>query len=152
MAHFGDVQNEIYLRGLGGERPELPMTADGLEHAARAVLSGEAFGYIAGGASSERTVAANREAFARWWIAAVDGRAPVLLDSRIRCGADVMLALALGTHAVLLGRPWVYGMALAERGVTHVLRNLLGDLDLTLALAGHTRPEELSAEAVVGVA
>jgi isopentenyl diphosphate isomerase/L-lactate dehydrogenase-like FMN-dependent dehydrogenase len=387
MAHFGDVQNEIYLRGLGGEHPELPMTADGLEHAARAVLSGEAFGYIAGGASSERTVAANREAFARWrivprmlrtvierdlsttvlgtpmtapvltapvgvlghvhpdaeravtraaaalgipsvlstaastsiedvaaaapeahrwyqlywprdhelaesfvrraeaagneaivvtldaWVlgwrprdlqlaylpflraegianylsdpvfrsrlsdppeeseeamqlaaltcvelfgnpalswpdlallrewttlpivlkgichpedaraaldagidgvivsnhggrqvdgaraaldclpdvvAAVDGRAPVLLDSGIRCGADVLIALALGAQAVLLGRPWVYGMALAgERGVTHVLRNLLGDLDLTLALAGHTRPAELSAEAVV---
>ena len=83
-------------------------------------------------------------------VAAVDGRAPVLLDSGIRCGADVIIALALGAQAVLLGRPWVYGMALAgERGVTHVLRNLLGDLDLTLALAGHARPSELSAETVV---
>lgn len=387
MAHFGDVQSEVYLRGLAGERPELPMTADGLEHAARGALTREAFAYVAGGASSERTVAANREAFARWriiprmlravterdlattvlgtpmtalvltapvgglgqvhpdadravtraaaglglpsvlstvsstsiedvaavapdaprwfqlywprdpelaesfvrraeasgyralvvtldtwalgwrprdlelahlpflrgeglasylsdpvfrsrlpsppeesedalrmavltwtglfgnpglgwmdlallreWtrlpivlkgichpddarsaldagidgvivsnhggrqvdgaratldclpdiVAAVDGRASVLLDSGIRCGADVIIALALGAQAVLLGRPWVYGLALAgERGVTHVLRSLLGDLDLTLALSGHSRPEELSAETVV---
>ncbi len=387
MAHFGDVQSEVYLRGLAGERPELPMTADGLEHAARGALTSEVFAYVAGGASTERTVAANREAFARWriiprmlsavserdltttvlgtpmtapvltapvgvlgqvhpdaeravtraaaalglpsvlstvsstsiedvadvapgtprwfqlywpsdpelaesfvrraeaagygalvvtldtwalgwrprdlelahlpflrgeglanylsdpvfrsrlpsppeesedalqtavltWVglfgnpglgwtdlaelrewtqlpivlkgichpddarsaldagidgvivsnhggrqvdgaraaldclpdvaAAVDGRAPVLLDSGIRCGADVIIALALGAQAVLLGRPWVYGLALAgERGVTHVLRSLLGDLDLTLALSGHSRPGEVSAETVV---
>lgn len=387
MAHFGDVQSEVYLRGLAGERPELPMTADGLEHAARGALSAEAFAYIVGGASSERTVAANRAAFARYrivprmlrpiserdlsttllgtpmtapvltapvgvlgqvhpdaeravtraaaalgvtsvlstassvtmedvaasapgahrwfqlywprdpelaesfvrraesagyeaivltvdtwalgwrprdlelahlpflraegianylsdpvfrsrlanppeeseeatqqavltWVglfgnpglgwsdltmlrewtrlpillkgichpddarialdagidgvivsnhggrqvdgaraaldclpgvvAAVEGRAPVLLDSGIRCGADVVIALALGAQAVLLGRPWVYGMALdGEHGVTHVLRSLLADLDLTLALSGHARPADLSAETVI---
>lgn len=387
MPHFGDVQSEIYLRGLGGERPELPMSADGLEHAARGALSAEAFGYVAGGASSERTMAANREAFGRhrivprmlrgvterdlsttlfgtqlaapvltapvgvlglvhpdaeravttaaaamgitsvlstasstsiedvaaaapdaqrwfqlYWprdlelaeslvrraekagnqaivvtvdtwalgwrprdlelahlpflradgianylsdpvfrsrldeppeaseqamqmavltwaglygnpeltfsdlarlrdwtsvpilvkgichpddaraaldagadgivvsnhggrqvdgargaldclpgvVGAVDGRGPVLFDSGIRCGADVVVALALGAQAVLLGRPWIYGLGLAgERGVTHVLRSLLADLDLTLALSGHTGPQELSAESVV---
>ncbi|MGH3997901.1 MAG: alpha-hydroxy-acid oxidizing protein [Pseudonocardiaceae bacterium] len=387
MAHFGDVSREIYLRGLAGQRPELPMTADGLEAAAQRVLPAEAFGYVAGGASSERTVAANREAFGRWrivprmlrgvtewdlsttvlgtpmtapvltapigalglvhpdadlavtraaaalglvsvlstvssatledvaaaagdagrwfqlywprdpalaeslvgraeaagyqaivvtvdtwslswrprdlqlahlpfldgrhianylsdpvfrarldappeesaqamqqavrtwmelfgnpalgwsdlsllrkWtqlpvlikgichpddaraalehgadgvvvsnhggrqvdgaraaldclpdvVAAVDGRAPVLLDSGIRCGADVLIALALGAHAVLLGRPWVYGLGLAGRsGVEHVLRAVLGDLDLMLALAGYSRPEELSAHSIV---
>lgn len=387
MAHFGDVSREIYLRGLAGQRPELPMTADGLEAAAQHVLSAEAFGYVAGGASTERTVAANREAFARWrivprmlrrvterdlsttvlgtpmtapvltapigalglvhpdadlavtraaaklglvsvlstvssatledvaaaagdagrwfqlywprdpalaeslvgraeaagyqaivvtvdtwslswrprdlqlghlpflhakyianylsdpvfrarldappeesaqamqqavrtwmelfgnpalgwsdlsllreWtrlpvlikgichpddaraalehgadgvvvsnhggrqvdgaraaldclpdvVAAVDGRAPVLLDSGIRCGADVLIALALGAHAVLLGRPWVYGLGLAGRsGVEHVLRAVLGDLDLMLALAGYSRPAELSAHSIV---
>src|ERR671917_1145786 len=68
VAHFGDVSREIYLRGLAGQRPELPMTADGLEAAAQRVLPAEAFGYVAGGASTERTVAANREAFARWRI------------------------------------------------------------------------------------
>ncbi|MGH3902683.1 MAG: alpha-hydroxy-acid oxidizing protein [Pseudonocardiaceae bacterium] len=387
MAHFGDLQNEIYLRGLAGERPDLPMTSDGLEAAARGVLSAEAFGYVAGGASSERTVTANRQAFARWrivprmlrgvterdlsttvlgtsmsapvltapvgvlgqvhpdaeravaraaaavgltsvlstvsstsledvaaaapdsphwfqlywprdrelaeslvrraeragyraimvtvdtwslgwrprdlelghlpflrgegianylsdpvfrsrlsappeasaqamqeavlaWVglfgnpalswpdlralrewtrlpilikgichpddaraaldhgadaivvsnhggrqvdgaraaldclsdvvAVVGERAPVLLDSGIRCGADVVTALALGARAVLLGRPWVYGLALAGgRGVEHVLRGILGDLDLTLALAGYARPGELAAPAVV---
>ncbi|MGA9691598.1 MAG: lactate 2-monooxygenase, partial [Pseudonocardiaceae bacterium] len=64
MAHFGDLVNEIYLGGLAGARPELPMTADGLEAAAREVLPAEAFSYVAGGASTERTVAANRAAFA----------------------------------------------------------------------------------------
>ncbi len=388
MAHFGDMVNEIYLGGLAGVRPELPMTADGLEAAAREALPAEAFSYVAGGASTERTVAANREAFARWrivprmlrgvtardlsttvvgtsmaapvltapvgvlglvhpdadlavtrataalgltsvlstlssatmediaaaapdaacwfqlywprdpelaeslvrraetagyqaivvtvdtwslgwrprdlalahlpflhakgianylsdpvfrarltappeespqamqlavrawlevfgnpalgwsdlsllrqWtrlpilikgichpddaraaldhgvdalvvsnhggrqvdgaratldclpgvISAVDGRAPVLLDSGIRCGADVLIALALGAQAVLLGRPWVYGLGLAgQRGVTHVLRVLLADLDLTLALAGYASPSELGAHSVIG--
>ena len=383
MAHFGDLAKEIYKKGLAGQRPDLPMTADGLEAAARHVLPGEALGYVAGGASTERTIAANREAFARWrivprmlrgvterdlsttvlgtpmaapvltapigvlglvhpdadlavtraaaalgltsvlstassttledvaaaapeaprwfqlywprdpelaeslvrradaagyqaivltvdtwalgwrprdlalahlpflqrkgianylsdpvfqarlgglpptpeqavqawaevfgnpalswsdlarlreWtalpllvkgichpddaraaldhgvdglvvsnhggrqvdgsrgaldclpgvVAAVDGRAPVLLDSGVRCGADVLIALALGAQAVLLGRPWVYGLGLAgQRGVEHVLRVILADVDLTLALAGYARPAELSAHSVV---
>jgi lactate 2-monooxygenase len=387
VVHFGDVASEIYLRGVAGERPGLPMTADGLEAAARGVLSAEAFSYVAGGASTERTVAANREAFARWrivprvlrgitkrdlstsvlgtpmrapvliapvgalglvhadadvgvsraaaalgvtsvlstlsshtleevaaaapdahrwyqlywprdpevaeslvgraeaagyraivvtvdawslgwrprdlalanlpflraegianylsdpvfrsrldalpeesaramqmavrtWVelfgnpalgwsdlsllrqwtrlpvlikgichpddaraaldhgadgvvvsnhggrqvdgaraaldclpgvlAAVDGRAPVLLDSGIRGGADVVIALALGARAVLLGRPWVYGLGLAgQRGVEHVLRAVLGDLDLTLTLAGYCCPAELNAHSIV---
>lgn len=387
MAHFGDLANEIYRAGLTGQRPELPMTADGLEVAAREVLPAEAFSYVAGGASTERTIAANRAAFARWrilprmlrgvierdlsttvvgtpmaapvltapvgvlglvhpdadlavaraaaalgltsvlstassttledvaavapdaarwfqlywprdpqlaeslvrraetagyqaivltvdtwslgwrprdlalaqlpflqakgianylsdpvfrarldappeesasamrlavrawteifgnpalswsdlallrqWtrlpvlikgichpddartaldhgvdalvvsnhggrqvdgaraaldclpdvVAAVDGRAPVLLDSGIRCGADVLIALALGAQAVLLGRPWVYGLGLAgQRGVAHVLRTLLADFDLTLALAGYASPAELGAHSVV---
>ncbi|MGH3824057.1 MAG: lactate 2-monooxygenase [Pseudonocardiaceae bacterium] len=387
MTHFGDLANEIYLRGLAGKRPDLPMTADGLEAAARDVLPAEAFSYVAGGASTERTITANRAAFARWrivprmlrgithrdlsttvlgtsmsapvltapigalglvhpdadlavtrvaaalgltsvlstvssatledvaaaapesgrwfqlywprdpelaeslvkraeaagyraivltvdtwalgwrprdlqlghlpflrgtglanylsdpvfrarliappeesaqamqmairrclelfgnpalswedlallrqWtrlpvlvkgvchpddaraaldhgvealvvsnhggrqvdgaraaldclpdvVAAVDGRAAVLLDSGIRCGADVLIALALGAQAVLLGRPWVYGLGLAgQRGVEHVLRVVLGDLDLTLALAGYARSTELRMHSVV---
>jgi isopentenyl diphosphate isomerase/L-lactate dehydrogenase-like FMN-dependent dehydrogenase len=83
-------------------------------------------------------------------VAAVGGRAPVLLDSGIRCGADVLIALALGAQAVLLGRPWVYGLGLAgQRGVAHVLGALLGDFDLTLALAGYASPAELDAHSVV---
>jgi isopentenyl diphosphate isomerase/L-lactate dehydrogenase-like FMN-dependent dehydrogenase len=51
---------------------------------------------------------------------------------------------------VLLGRPWVYGLGLAgQRGVEHVLRAVLGDLDLALALAGYARPAELNAHSVV---
>lgn len=68
---------------------------------------------------------------------AVDGRAPVLLDSGIRSGSDVARALALGATAVCLGRPWVYGLALAgAAGVSQVIRDVLAELDLTLALAG----------------
>ncbi|GAA0899749.1 lactate 2-monooxygenase [Pseudonocardia zijingensis] len=70
-------------------------------------------------------------------VAAVDGRAPVLFDSGIRTGADAAVALALGADAVLLGRPFVYGLALGgQDGVRHVLRSVLAELDLTLALSG----------------
>src|SRR5205085_11662451 len=68
MAHFGDLAKDIDQRGLAGDRPDLPMTADGLEAAARQVLPPGALSYVAGGASTERTIAANREAFARWRI------------------------------------------------------------------------------------
>ena len=69
--------------------------------------------------------------------AAVGGRIPVLLDSGVRGGADAFKALALGAAAVLLGRPYVYGLALAgEEGVREVLRNMAADLDLTMGLAG----------------
>jgi lactate 2-monooxygenase len=68
----------------------------------------------------------------------------VLFDSGIRGGADVAKALALGADAVLLGRPYLWGLALAgEAGVRIVLRSLLGELDLTLALSGHTSPATL---------
>ena len=68
MAHFGDLAKEIYQRGLAGQRPDLPMTADGLEAAARHLLPAGALSYVAGGASTERTMTANREAFTRWRI------------------------------------------------------------------------------------
>jgi isopentenyl diphosphate isomerase/L-lactate dehydrogenase-like FMN-dependent dehydrogenase len=62
----------------------------------------------------------------------------VLFDSGVRTGADVAVALALGADAVLLGRPYAYGLALGgQDGVTHVLRSVLAEMDLTLALAGH---------------
>lgn len=69
--------------------------------------------------------------------AAVGDRGTVLFDSGIRCGADVVIALALGADAVLYGRPWVYGLGVAGKsGVEHALRCLLADVDLTMAMAG----------------
>jgi isopentenyl diphosphate isomerase/L-lactate dehydrogenase-like FMN-dependent dehydrogenase len=70
-------------------------------------------------------------------VEAVAGRLPVVFDSGIRSGADVYKALALGARAVLLGRPWVYGLALdGAAGVRAVLRHVLAELDLTMALTG----------------
>jgi lactate 2-monooxygenase len=72
------------------------------------------------------------------------GDVPVLFDSGVRSGADVFTALCLGARAVLLGRPWVYGLALAgEDGVRHVLRSIMAEFDLTMALTGQTSVHEL---------
>jgi lactate 2-monooxygenase len=70
---------------------------------------------------------------------AVGAELPLLFDSGVRGGADVFKALALGADAVCVGRPYIYGLALAgQAGVEHVLRCLLAELDLTLALSGYT--------------
>jgi isopentenyl diphosphate isomerase/L-lactate dehydrogenase-like FMN-dependent dehydrogenase len=75
----------------------------------------------------------------------------VLLDSGVRSGADVFKALALGADAVLLGRPYIWGLALEGRpGVETVLRMLLAELDLTMALAGQARVGDLGPSALEG--
>jgi lactate 2-monooxygenase len=67
----------------------------------------------------------------------VDGAVPVLMDSGIRSGADVFTALALGATAVMVGRPFVYGLAIAgTAGVRTVLEHVVAELDLTMGLAG----------------
>ncbi|WP_246186876.1 alpha-hydroxy-acid oxidizing protein [Microlunatus speluncae] len=82
-------------------------------------------------------------------MAAVDDRIPVLLDSGVRTGADVIKAVALGAAAVLIGRPYVYGLALAGAdGVREVIDNLAADLDLTLGLSGHRAVSELGPESI----
>ncbi|OLT14459.1 alpha-hydroxy-acid oxidizing enzyme [Pseudonocardia sp. CNS-139] len=79
-------------------------------------------------------------------VAAVDGRAAVLFDSGVRTGADAAVALALGADAVLLGRPYAYGLALGgQDGVRHVVRSVLAELDLTLALSGFADLTQLRA-------
>jgi lactate 2-monooxygenase len=78
--------------------------------------------------------------------AAVGPDAPVLMDGGIRGGADVLKALALGANAVLLGRPYVYGLAVGgQAGVEAVLRQLAAETDLTLALMGGTVARNLDA-------
>jgi lactate 2-monooxygenase len=68
----------------------------------------------------------------------------ILYDSGIRTGSDAVKALALGADAVLLGRPYIWGMALeGAEGVEKVIRHVLAELDLTMALAGCTAPDQL---------
>jgi lactate 2-monooxygenase len=84
---------------------------------------------------------------------AVGGRIPVLLDSGIRGGADAFKALALGATAVLIGRPYVYGLAAGgEGGVREVIQNLLAEFDLTMGLAGCTSVAEIGPESVTRAA
>ncbi|MFY1621311.1 alpha-hydroxy-acid oxidizing protein, partial [Micromonospora sp. WMMD736] len=70
---------------------------------------------------------------------------PVLFDSGIRSGADIVKALALGATAVGIGRPYAYGLALGGAdGVVHVLRSLLAEADLIMAVDGYPTRADLT--------
>ena len=81
---------------------------------------------------------------------AVEGRIPILLDSGVRGGADAFKAIALGASAVLIGRPYVYALAIGgEAGVRELIANFNADFDLTMGLAGCRSVAEIGPEAVV---
>lgn len=70
-------------------------------------------------------------------VETVSGKAEILLDSGVRRGTDILKALALGAKAVLIGRPYIWGLAAnGETGVTQVLNILKQELDTDMALAG----------------
>ena len=78
-------------------------------------------------------------------VDAVGDRLAVLFDSGVRTGTDTYKALALGADAVLVGRPYVYGLALdGQEGVRHVMRTLLAEFDLSLANGGYRSHRKLS--------
>ncbi|SDG20686.1 FMN-dependent dehydrogenase, includes L-lactate dehydrogenase and type II isopentenyl diphosphate isomerase [Lentzea fradiae] len=82
-------------------------------------------------------------------VEAVGEQVDVLFDSGVRTGADIVKALALGAKAVMVGRPFAYGLAHGGQvGVKHVLRGLLADFDLTLGLSGHRSPADLGPDAL----
>ena len=73
----------------------------------------------------------------------------ILFDSGVRGGSDVFKALALGADAVCLGRPYIWGLALeGQGGVEAVLKMILAELDLTMALCGYTAPAQLTPDAL----
>ena len=77
------------------------------------------------------------------------GDVPVLFDSGIRSGADIVTALAMGAKAVGIGRPYAYGAALAGTdGIVHVLRSLLAEADLIMAIDGYPALADLSRDAL----
>jgi 4-hydroxymandelate oxidase len=76
---------------------------------------------------------------------AVGGSVPLLLDGGIRRGTDVVKALALGAKAVAIGRPVLWGLAVAgEEGVTQVLEMLRAELERALTLCGCGSPRDLA--------
>ena len=77
------------------------------------------------------------------------GDVPVIFDSGIRSGADIVKAIALGATAVAVGRPYAYGLALGgARGAVHVLRSLLAEADLIMAVNGYPSLADLTPEAL----
>jgi isopentenyl diphosphate isomerase/L-lactate dehydrogenase-like FMN-dependent dehydrogenase len=80
-------------------------------------------------------------------VAAVAGKVPVLFDSGIRHGSDALKAIALGAKAVLLGRLYLWGLAVAgEQGVREAVINLLADMDVTMGLCGTASCRDLNSE------
>ncbi|WP_431237011.1 lactate 2-monooxygenase [Mycolicibacterium aichiense] len=85
-------------------------------------------------------------------VVAAAGDVPVLFDSGIRSGADIVKALALGAKAVGIGRPYAYGAALAGTdGIVHVLRSLLAETDLIMAIDGYPTLGDLTPAALRAV-
>ena len=77
---------------------------------------------------------------------AVAGQIPVLFDSGIRSGTDVLMALALGARAVLIGRPYIYGLAAGgAQGVERVIAILRDELERAMALTGRRSIAEIDA-------
>ncbi|MGA9840043.1 MAG: alpha-hydroxy-acid oxidizing protein [Thermoplasmata archaeon] len=130
------------------ERTRLPIVVKGILHARDAVEAMEAGanGLIVsnhGGRQVDGSIPALRALAS---VAAEAGRGvPVLFDSGIRRGADAVKAIALGAQAVLLGRPYVWGLAVrGEDGVRETVENFLADFDLTMALSGRAKIVELT--------
>ncbi len=82
-------------------------------------------------------------------VDAVAGRVPVLLDGGVRRGTDVLKAIALGAHAVLIGRSHLWGLSVAgEAGVKHALDLLREEIDLAMAIGGFGSLDELDRSTV----
>lgn len=132
------------------DRTALPIVLKGIQHpddARRALDAGVDGIYVSTHAGRQVDGAVGALTSLPSVVEAVDGRAPVILDSGIRSGADIVRALALGATAVGVGRAWVYGLAIGgEEGARTVLRNLIAELDLTLGLAGCASISELVPE------
>ena len=132
-ASWKDVE---WLRGLW-DRPLLLKGVLHPDEARRAVALG-VDGIIVSNHGGRQLDAAPASVEALPWVVdAVAGRVPVLMDGGVRRGSDVLKALALGARACLIGRPQLWGVAVAgEAGVAWVLELLRGEIDRVMAMCG----------------
>ena len=142
-------ENLSYLR----ERTSLPIYLKGVQHRddARLAIEHGVDGIVVsnhGGRQVDNAVA-SLDALPGV-VDEVAGRVPVLFDSGVRSGADAFVAIALGAQAVLVGRPWVYGLALAGAdGVRAVMQHVQAELDLTMGLVGVKSIDEITRDLLV---
>jgi lactate 2-monooxygenase len=133
-------------------RTELPILLKGIQHPddARRAIEAGVDGIVVSNHGGRQIDGAIGSLDALAEIApVVDHRLTVLFDSGIRSGADVFKAIALGADAVLIGRPYLYGLALGgAEGVRSVMENIVAEFDLTLGLAGLTSVAEIGPDAV----
>ncbi len=156
--HFLGVQANPALSwddlGWLREQTELPIVVKGIQHPgdAREAVARGVDGIVVSNHGGRQVDGAIGSLDALPAIAeAVGEDLAVLFDSGIRGGADAIKALALGADAVCLGRPYVWGLALeGQQGVETVLKMVLAELDLTMALCGYTRPDQLGPDALAG--
>ncbi|WP_339322436.1 alpha-hydroxy-acid oxidizing protein [Paenibacillus sp. FSL W8-0194] len=82
----------------------------------------------------------------------IQGKIPIIMDSGIRRGADILKAIALGATAVLVGRPYAYALAVAgQSGVEEVIKHLMAETELQLAISGRSRIEEVDQSLIMKV-
>lgn len=85
-------------------------------------------------------------------IEAVKGKVPVLMDSGIRRGADILKAIALGASAVLIGRPYAYALAVAgESGVQEVIEHFIAETELQLTISGRSTIRDIDSSFVTKI-
>jgi lactate 2-monooxygenase len=151
-ATFGKVltwDDLPWLKGLS----RMPLVLKGICHpddARRAIDAGADAIYVSnhGGRQANGGIAAIDMLPAV--VEAVNGRVPVLFDSGIRSGTDVVKAIALGATAVGVGRPYAYGLALdGAEGAAHVLRCILAEADLLMAVNGYPTLADVRAAGAV---
>ena len=132
------------------ERTKLPLVLKGIQHpddARRAKDAGMDGIVVSNHAGRQIDGAIGSLEALPGVVDAVGAGFPVIFDSGVRGGSDVLRALALGAAAVQVGRPWVYGMAIAgEEGAREALRNSLAEFDIALGLSGHRTVAELTRE------
>ncbi|MGC4933276.1 alpha-hydroxy-acid oxidizing protein [Gordonia sp. DT30] len=134
------------------ERTSLPIVLKGILHPddARAAVDAGIDGIIVSNHGGRQIDGEIGSIDALTEIASVvDGRVKILVDSGIYTGADAFKALALGADAICIGRPHMYGLAIdGADGAREVVANIIGELDLTLGLAGHTSVADVTADAL----